>query len=85
MPGQDAECRASGCHTLSPLNEQRKDFSGPRLVKETGFSSFSQCCCHSCQLLTYQISMLGVYSFDPMAHTSGKMFSVARNRELLFS
>lgn len=37
MPGQDAECRASGCHTLSPLNEQRKDFSGPRLVKETGF------------------------------------------------
>ena len=37
MPGQDAECRASGCHTLSPLKEQRKDFSAPHLVKETGF------------------------------------------------
>ena len=63
MPRQDAECRASGCHTLSPLHQQGKEFLEASLGQRIRFSSFSQSCCPSCQLLVYQISLLGVLFF----------------------
>lgn len=68
MSGQDAERRASGCCALSPLNQQRKKFLGPPLVKKLDFSHLTNGCCSCCQLLTYQTSTLGVDSFDPMTH-----------------
>lgn len=68
MSRLDAEHRASGCCALSPLNQQRKEFLGPPLVKELDFPHLTNGCCSCCQLLTYQTSTLGVYSFDPMAH-----------------
>lgn len=80
MPGQDAEGRASGHCSGSPLNQQRKEFLGPPFVKASGFSHLTNGCYPCCQLLAYKISMLDVYFFDPTVHASVKMFSVARNR-----